>query len=87
MVKPVAAYESDAKKAHAVGELGATVPWPLKIGSHSWSLRSISSSPPTALDHTSFFCAIFISISSCTVTALSERRAEVSGPWICLRLA
>ena len=60
VVKPVAAYESDAKKAHAVGELGATVPWPLTIGSHSWSLRSISSSPPTAIDHTSF-CALFLS--------------------------
>ena len=47
VVKPVAAYESDAKKSNAVGELGATVPWPLKIGSHSWRLRSISSSPPS----------------------------------------
>ena len=46
------------------------MPWPLTIGSHSWSRNQLQY--PCLIDHTSFLCAIFISISSCTVTALSS---------------
>jgi hypothetical protein len=47
VVQSVAAYESAAKKAHAVGKRGATVPWPLTIGSNRWRWNRISFNTPS----------------------------------------
>lgn len=59
----------------------------LEIENHQLKDAVTPPSPPTAIDNTHFFCAIFISTWSLTVTSLSERLVEFSSHWIGLRLA
>ncbi len=60
---------------------------PLARAPHQLHSALTQARQPHAIDHTHFFCAIFLSLLCCTVTCLSARRAACSVHCLCLLLA